>query len=89
MSSVGCWLFLNGDMKNPIRGFADANCDVFTGLQMIEKHGKYAGQKADNPVYIEYSPKHVVKLRSGWDETVPESLAGKITPKAGNSPFLK
>ena len=89
ISSMGCWLFLNGDMKNPIRGFADANCDVFTGLQKIEKAGEYEGEIAMNPVYVEYSPTHVVTIRKGWDETVPEEVYGKIIPKAGNSPFFK
>lgn len=93
ISSVRCWLYLNGDMtKSPIRAFADANCDVFTGefKQIKGKDGSYNGEEFDRlGNYVEYSTEHIVKLRDGWDRFTDEKYYGKIKTTAGNSPFLK
>lgn len=94
LSSMACWLFLNGDMGKPIRAFADANCDVFTGefRQMKDKDGNYTGGEeflSRHGNYIEYSPEHIMKLRSGWDGYTDEKYYGKIMCREGNSPFLK
>lgn len=93
LSSMSCWLYLDGDMSKPIRAFADANCDVFTGefRQMKDKNGNYTGGEEFDRLgnYVEFSPKHVVKIRNGWDGYSDEKYYGKIICKAGNSPFLK
>lgn len=90
ISSMPCWLFLDGNMDKPIRAFADANCDVGIGLEKMERDGKFYGEKATSDwKIIEYSPKHIVKLRDNWDGFTDEKHYGKIITKAGSSPFLK
>ncbi len=86
------WIYLNG-AKTPTRGFADANCDVFIGDFIRIFDGKRDRGEGVSPVgkiqYVEYHPKHVVKIRSGWNDFSDEKHYGKIEVKPGNSPFLK
>lgn len=86
ISSMSVWLFMNGDMKNPIRAFADADCNVHIGIEKIEKDGKYFGEKASEKYeYVEYSPKHIIKIRTGWDEIdMEDKTYGKIKTTSYN-----
>lgn len=83
LSSMRCWLYMDGDMtKPPIRAFADANCDVFTGefRQTKDKDGNYDGGEGFDRLgnYVEYSPKHIVKIRDGWDGFTDEKYYAPI-----------
>ena len=86
ISSMACWLFLDGDMSKPIRAFADANCDVCIGEGKQRKGG---GEEWNNMIRVEYNEKHIVKLRDGWVGFTDEKYYGKIICRQGNSPFLE
>jgi hypothetical protein len=83
ISSMKCWLFFNGDSP-PIRAFSDANCDVCIGDFKRIKNG----EKIIIKERVEYSDKHIVKLRDGFDGYLDEMFYGKIVIKRGNSPFI-
>lgn len=87
---MSCWLYMNGNMsKPPIRAFADANCDVWINQKQEFKDGKPHGESGamipEN--FIEYNPKHIIKIRDGWDGFSDEKYYGKIKTKPGDSPF--
>lgn len=89
-SSTRCWLFLNGDMKNPIRAFSDANGDVVSNIVPIIENGKHTGEKSDGEMqHVEYNKNHIVESRLGWEEYFPIDAHKKYTCKPGNSPFIK
>lgn len=87
-SSMALWLYKDGDMKNPVRARSDANGDVFIGnIQPIMKDGKYSGESSTyHPEdYLEYSPAHIIKIRSGWDYFTDEKHYGEIKITASKS----
>lgn len=90
LSSMKCWLYLNGDMSKPIRCYANADCDICIGevKQTFDKNGKCDGESWGDFKAVEYNPNHVVKLRTGWDGFTDEKYYGKIICKEGESVFL-
>jgi len=70
LSSMQLWLYLDGNMDKRVRAGTDANCNVhYKGIKRINGC-EVAPLKKRN--YLEYSKKHVVKIRVGWNGTLED-----------------
>lgn len=82
LSSMTVWIYINGDINNPIRGGSDANCNVFYGdIEKTDKDADYFSEKYMSHTFLEYSKDHVIKIRTGWDGFSDEKFYGVIETK--------
>ena len=92
VSSARLWLFINGDMDNPVRASADANRHVYINLGRVgDGMGSETGNvKAEN--YVTYDPLHVVKSRRFWkyhpEDIMLSDRSGPIETRGSYSPFV-